>query len=108
MSMPAEVRDSSTSQMQRNLSNPHPHPTTHPAPRLPCCSAQIDCDVPLEEAFALWEDRERIPQWMPWITSVVVQQASWLARAPGQECAHAALKLEAIHPRCWRCHNRFL
>ncbi|KAL4450056.1 hypothetical protein ABPG77_010725 [Micractinium sp. CCAP 211/92] len=37
-------------------------------------SAQIDCDVPLEEAFALWEDRERIPQWMPWITSVVVQQ----------------------------------
>lgn len=39
------------------------------------CSAQIDCEVPLEEAFALWEDRERIPQWMPWITSVVVQQA---------------------------------
>jgi hypothetical protein len=26
--------------------------------------------VPLEDAFALWEDRERIPQWMPWITSV--------------------------------------
>ncbi len=74
--MPAEVRGSSTSWMQRNLANPHPHPTTHPAPRLPCCSAQIDCDVPLEEAFALWEDRERIPQWMPWITSVVVQQAS--------------------------------
>jgi uncharacterized membrane protein len=29
--------------------------------------------VPLEEAFALWEDRERIPNWMPWITSVKVQ-----------------------------------
>ena len=36
-------------------------------------SAQEDCDVPLELAFALWEDRERIPHWMPWITSVVVQ-----------------------------------
>lgn len=36
-------------------------------------NAQIDCDVPLEEAFALWEDRERIPLWMPWITSVKVQ-----------------------------------
>lgn len=40
----------------------------------PCpCSAQTEVDVPLELAFALWEDRERIPQWMPWITSVVVQ-----------------------------------
>jgi hypothetical protein len=29
--------------------------------------------VPLEDAFALWEDRERIPVWMPWITSVKVQ-----------------------------------
>ena len=38
-----------------------------------CRSAQVDCDVPLEMAFALWEDRERIPHWMPWITSVVVQ-----------------------------------
>jgi uncharacterized membrane protein len=40
-----------------------------------CRSAQIDCDVPLEEAFALWEDRERIPNWMPWITSVKVPAA---------------------------------
>ncbi|KAI7844181.1 hypothetical protein COHA_002316 [Chlorella ohadii] len=37
-------------------------------------SAMIECDVPLELAFALWEDRGRIPQWMPWITSVVVQE----------------------------------
>ncbi|KAI3438227.1 hypothetical protein D9Q98_000664 [Chlorella vulgaris] len=36
-------------------------------------NAQVDCDVPLEDAFALWEDRERIPVWMPWITSVKVQ-----------------------------------
>lgn len=36
-------------------------------------SAQIDVDVPLKEAFALWEEREKIPLWMPWITSVVVQ-----------------------------------
>ena len=35
----------------------------------------IECDVPLELAFALWEDRGRIPQWMPWITSVVVRPA---------------------------------
>ncbi|KAK9814228.1 hypothetical protein WJX72_002582 [[Myrmecia] bisecta] len=36
-------------------------------------SAQTDVNVPLEEAWKLWEDRERIPQWMPWITSVKVQ-----------------------------------
>jgi hypothetical protein len=27
--------------------------------------------VPLEVCWVLWEDRERIPQWMPWIKSVV-------------------------------------
>ena len=28
--------------------------------------------VPLEVCWALWDDRERIPQWMPWIKSVKV------------------------------------
>lgn len=36
-------------------------------------SAQIDVPTPIETAWELWEDRERIPQWMPWITSVVIQ-----------------------------------
>jgi hypothetical protein len=35
-------------------------------------TAQTDVAVPLEHAWALWEDREKIPQWMPWITSVTV------------------------------------
>jgi hypothetical protein len=35
-------------------------------------SAQTEVNVPLEEAWALWEDRSRIPEWMAWITSVVV------------------------------------
>lgn len=35
-------------------------------------SAQLEVPVPLEEAWVLWEDRARIPQWMPWITSVTV------------------------------------
>ena len=30
--------------------------------------------MPLEAAWALWEDRERIPQWMPWIKSVKVEE----------------------------------
>lgn len=42
----------------------------------------IECDVPLELAFALWEDRGRIPQWMPWITSVVVRPACTHASSP--------------------------
>jgi uncharacterized membrane protein len=37
-------------------------------------SAAAEVPVPLEDAFALWEDRGRIPSWMPWITSVVVQE----------------------------------
>ncbi|KAK9845011.1 hypothetical protein WJX74_009657 [Apatococcus lobatus] len=31
-------------------------------------------DVPVDIAFALWEDRERICDWMPWIKSVKIQQ----------------------------------
>ncbi|KAG2490658.1 hypothetical protein HYH03_011046 [Edaphochlamys debaryana] len=34
--------------------------------------ASIDVDVPLEPCWALWEDREKIPTWMPWIKSVKV------------------------------------
>ena len=37
-------------------------------------SAQADVDIPLEEAWALWEDRSRIPEWMAWITSVAVME----------------------------------
>jgi uncharacterized membrane protein len=37
-------------------------------------SAQTDVDVSLEEAWALWEDRSRIPEWMAWITSVAVME----------------------------------
>ena len=36
-------------------------------------SAQVDVPTSLETAWVLWEDRELIPQWMPWITSVVIQ-----------------------------------
>ncbi len=43
-------------------------------------SAQTDVDVPLEEAWALWEDRSRIPEWMAWITSVVVMDDPKLSK----------------------------
>eukprot|EP00882_Tetradesmus_deserticola_P023582 GHRQ01025677.1.p1 GENE.GHRQ01025677.1~~GHRQ01025677.1.p1 ORF type:complete len:147 (-),score=1.01 GHRQ01025677.1:138-578(-) len=36
--------------------------------------AGIEVDVPLEVCWSLWEDRQRIPLWMPWIKSVTVQQ----------------------------------
>eukprot|EP00887_Chlorella_sp_A99_P002094 scaffold21.g2094.t1 len=42
-------------------------PTLQSHPR-----AEADVDVPLEEAWDLWENRELIPNWMPWITSVRV------------------------------------
>lgn len=35
-------------------------------------SAEQEVPIPVEKAFELWEDRERIPQWMPWITTVKV------------------------------------
>lgn len=37
-------------------------------------SAQVEVQAPIEIAWELWEDRERIPTWMPWITSVVIQK----------------------------------
>lgn len=35
-------------------------------------SAEEEVQVPLERCYDMWEDRERIPQWMPWITTVKV------------------------------------
>lgn len=35
-------------------------------------SAEQDVKLPLERCFEMWEDRERIPQWMPWIRTVKV------------------------------------
>jgi uncharacterized membrane protein len=32
----------------------------------------VEVPVPLEVCWTLWDDRERIPQWMPWIKSVKV------------------------------------
>lgn len=51
-----------------------PHPAFSCSPWLPRThrSAQADVNVPLEEAWGLWEERELIPNWMPWITSVRV------------------------------------
>ena len=48
-------------------------------------SAQVDVPVPLAACFELWQDRERIPDWMPWIQSVTVQaddpkRSLWLLR----------------------------
>lgn len=38
-------------------------------------NAVHDIPVSLEDAWALWEDRELIPNWMPWIKSVKVLEA---------------------------------
>eukprot|EP00877_Chromochloris_zofingiensis_P005433 jgi/Chrzof1/14891/Cz09g19220.t1 len=37
--------------------------------------AEVEVPVPLEVCWSLWEDRERIPLWMPWIKSVAVEQS---------------------------------
>ena len=37
-------------------------------------SAKTNVSVPLEEAWELWSDRQRIPTWMQWITSVDVME----------------------------------
>lgn len=33
-------------------------------------SAEVEVAAPLEKCWDLWEDQERIPNWMPWISSV--------------------------------------
>jgi len=35
-------------------------------------TAKVDVAVPVPIAWELWDDTERIPQWMPWITSIEV------------------------------------
>lgn len=37
--------------------------------------AQVEVPVTLETCWSLWDDREKIPQWMPWIKSVKVQES---------------------------------
>ena len=37
-------------------------------------SAEVDVAVPVDTCWDLWEDRPRIPEWMGWISSVVVQE----------------------------------
>ena len=39
-------------------------------------SAEQSVGVPVEHAYSMWEDRTRIPQWMPWISSVTVGRHS--------------------------------
>ena len=34
------------------------------------CSAEEAVEVPLEAAWALWDEKASIPNWMPWIKSV--------------------------------------
>ncbi|KAF5835992.1 hypothetical protein DUNSADRAFT_6608 [Dunaliella salina] len=45
--------------------------------------ASVDVPAPLETCWAMWENNERIPEWMPWIKSVQFGrdwEFSWLAR----------------------------
>ncbi|KAL3688081.1 hypothetical protein R1sor_014390 [Riccia sorocarpa] len=37
-------------------------------------SAMVEVDVPLGVAWDLWEDREGVNRWMPWIHSIKVQE----------------------------------
>ena len=69
---------SSPSPLLSLLQTHHRRPTT--TATVPPCrasqwlenSAQSDVDVPLEDAWELWEDKARIPEWMEWISSVIV------------------------------------
>ena len=69
----------------------------------PLCSAEEAVEVPLEAAWALWDDREAIPSWMPWIKSVKVCQTSFQApRFPVPSDNHkwgAALPCATPHPQ---------
>lgn len=35
-------------------------------------SAEVEVAAPLQRCWEMWEDQERIPNWMPWISSVKV------------------------------------
>jgi uncharacterized membrane protein len=67
---------------------------------------QVEADVPLSEAWELWNDRENVTRWMPWITSVKVlkdkpEMSKWTLRyeAFGQEFEFSWLSrnLKPIH-----------
>ncbi|CAK9208673.1 unnamed protein product [Sphagnum troendelagicum] len=69
-------------------------------------TVQVEADVPLSEAWELWNDRENVTQWMPWITSVKVlkdkpEMSKWTLRyeAFGQEFEFSWLSrnLKPIH-----------
>ncbi len=50
-------------------------------------SAETAVNIPIESAWDMWEDRERIPNWMPWIKSVKVSlQALYLPSHVRQTC----------------------
>jgi uncharacterized membrane protein len=70
-------------------------------------SAEQEVGVPVEAAYAMWEDRTRIPQWMPWITSVTVSAAQHPPSLP-----LLPLPSPALHgrPHCtmWQCAEHCL
>ena len=68
-------------------------------------SAVVDVEVPLEEAWALWEDRELIPNWMPWITSVKARggRARLALRAAGRGLG-GGVAARRRQPTCHHCH----
>jgi len=63
-------------------------------------SAETAVNIPIESAWDMWEDRERIPNWMPWIKSVKVS----FGRCT---CPHTSARLAGLEsllgtwsPRC--------
>jgi len=70
------------SDAERGATTPNLSLHPPPAPRRPSIpflraqwlenSAEVGVDAPLDACYAMWEDRARIPAWMPWITSVEV------------------------------------
>eukprot|EP00976_Prorocentrum_cordatum_P000201 4582-Prorocentrum_minimum.AAC.2 len=48
------------------------HVSTGPRRVLGIAVAKADVDIPLPIAYDMWDDMEKIPKWMPWITSVKV------------------------------------
>lgn len=50
-------------------------PTTPAPPRAQWLenSAEVEVATPLEPCWDMWEDRTRIPAWMPWIRDVTIQ-----------------------------------
>ncbi|OAE33001.1 hypothetical protein AXG93_1913s1020 [Marchantia polymorpha subsp. ruderalis] len=57
-------------------------------------SAMVETDVPIEVAWALWNDREGVNRWMPWIDSVKIQEDQ-------PELSKWTLKYEAFGQSCF-------